>query len=289
MSVDEPTTETGVGAGVAVRSRNGPRPSSSARWGSWYVAEHSLRRLKGYGGTVVATAFGTPVLYMIAFGVGLASLVTAHLGPHAINGVSYLTFVAPALLCAAGITVAAEEFTYPIMMGFKWNPVFVGMNSAPLSARQIVNGLVIFVAIRMSVTALIYFAITSLFGAVPFSSGWLSVPVAILTGLAFGAPLMAFSASLTEDRGQFALVMRFVVVPMTLFSGTMFPLTQLPEWLRWIAWISPLWHGTEVARVVSYGADVAPWLIAVHLAVLVVLLVLGWALAVRITRKRLDK
>lgn len=262
----------------------------SRRFGSWYVAEHNLRRLKGYGGTILATAFGTPVLYMVAFGVGLASLITANLGNHAVNGVSYLTFVAPALLCAAGIAVASEEFTYTIMMGFKWNPIYFGMNAAPLIGRQIINGVVIFVAIRMIATTIIYFVITSLFGAVPFAgTGWLSVPIAILTGLAFGTPLMAYSASITEDRGQFALIMRFLVLPMTLFSGTMFPLSQLPEGLRWIAWISPLWHGTEVARVVSYGAEVAPWLIAVHLAVLVVLAVVGWALAVRIATRRLDR
>lgn len=261
----------------------------SRRFGSWYVAEHNLRRLKGYGGTIIATAFGTPVLYMVAFGVGLASLITANLGPHAVNGVSYLTFVAPALLCAAGIAVSSEEFTYTIMMGFKWNPIYLGMNSAPLTGRQIINGVVIFVTLRMVATTIIYFVITSLFGAVPFGTGWLSVPIAILTGLAFGTPLMAYSATLTEDRGQFALVMRFIVLPMTLFSGTMFPLSQLPVWLQWIAWISPLWHGTEVARVVSYGADVAPWLIAVHLLVLVVLAAVGWALAVRVAVRRLDK
>jgi lipooligosaccharide transport system permease protein len=258
------------------------------RYGSWYVAEHSIRRLRGYRATIVATAFGTPVLYMIAFGVGLASLVTAHLGAHAVNGVSYLTFVAPALLCAAGIAVASEELTYPVMTGFKWNPIYFAMNAAPITARQIVNGIVIFVSLRVGVTTVIYFVITSLFGAVPLATGWLSVLVATLTGLAFGTPLLAYSSTLREDRGQFALLLRFIVLPMTLFSGTMFPLTQLPEWLRLVAWVSPLWHGTEVARAVSYGADVAPWLIAVHLGVLVVGVVVGWALAVRVVTRRLD-
>ncbi len=262
----------------------------SRRFGSWYVAEHNLRRVRGYGGTILATAFGTPVLYMVAFGVGLASLITANLGNHAINGVSYLTFVAPALLCAAGIAVASEEFTYTIMMGFKWNPIYFGMNAAPLSGRQIINGVVIFVTIRMVATTTIYFVITSLFGAVPLvSTGWLSVPIAVLTGLAFGMPLMAYSTTLIEDRGQFALVLRFIVLPMTLFSGTMFPLSQLPEWLRWIAWISPLWHGAEVARVVSYGAVVAPSLVVAHLVVLVILAAVGWVLAVRSATRRLNK
>jgi lipooligosaccharide transport system permease protein len=286
MSATSPTARAADAATVTA-----PVSVSAARamrYGSWYVAEHSIRRLRGYRGSIIATAFGTPVLYMVAFGVGLASLITAHLGSHAVNGVSYLTFVAPALLCSAAIAVASEELTYPVMTGFKWNPIYFAMNAAPMTARQIVNGIVIFVSLRVAVTTVIYFVITSLFGAVPLATGWVSVLVAILTGLAFGTPLLAYSSSLSEDRGQFALLLRFVVLPMTLFSGTMFPLTQLPEWLRWIAWLSPLWHGTEVARVVSYGSDVAPWLVAVHLALLVVAAVAGWAIAVRIVTRRLD-
>jgi lipooligosaccharide transport system permease protein len=69
----------------------------------------------------------------------------------------------------------------------------------------------------------------------------------------------------------------------------MFPLSQLPEWLRWIAWISPLWHGAEVARVVSYGAVVAPSLVVAHLVVLVILAAVGWVLAVRSATRRLNK
>ena len=100
---------------------------------------------------------------------------------------------------------------------------------------------------------------------------------------------MAYSCSLTEDRGQFAMVMRFIVLPMTLFSGTMFPLTQLPLFLQWIGWISPIWHGSELARQFSYGPTESIWLSVVHVLFLVALSVLGWALTVRLTTKRLAR
>jgi len=259
------------------------------RYGAWYVAEHNIRRMGNYRQTFLMTAVGTPLLYLFAFGIGLSTLVTANLGPNAVDGVSYLAFVAPALICAAAITVASEEFTYTVMMGFKWVPTYIGMNASPLRPFQIVDGLIIFVALRMLAGALIYYAIMLLFGAVPDATGWLTVPIAVLTGLAFGTPLMAYSCSLTEDRGQFAMVMRFIVLPMTLFSGTMFPLTQLPLFLQWIGWISPLWHGTELARQVAYGATEPIWLTVAHVLLLVALAVLGWRLAVRITTRRLDR
>ena len=162
--------------------------------------------------------------------LGLGTLVNANLGPGGVNGVTYLEFVAPALICAAAITVASEEFTYTIMMGFKWNPIFIGMNAAPISGRQIINGVSLFVAMRMGATCAIYYAVMLLFGAVSSPWGVLTVPIAVLTGFGFGFPLLAYSASLTEDKGQFAMVMRFIVLPMTLFSGTVFPLSTLPIW-----------------------------------------------------------
>ena len=259
------------------------------RWGSWYVAEHRFRVMRSYAQTVTVTAIGNPIIYLYAMGVGLATLVDANLGADAVNGVSYLAFVAPALLCSAAIAVASEEFTYPIMLGFKWNPVFFGMNASPIQPGQIINGIVIAVSVRMFLTCTVYYAFMLVFGAVPSPTGFLAVFVALLTGLGFGALLMAYTATLTEDTGQLAMVMRFVILPMTLFSGTFFPLAVLPVWLQWIGWISPLWHGTELARVFSYGAREPLWLSVLHVLYLVVLLAVGWAAARLITARRLNR
>ena len=267
-----------------------PDAARVRRFGAWYVTEHNLRRLKNYGGTVIATAIGSPYLYLLAFGIGIGSLIDDSFGT-GIGGeqIGYLQFVAPALVCAAAISVASEEFTYTIMMGFKWNPIYVGMNAAPLSGRQIVDGVVMFVAIRMALTTTIYVIVMTAFGGIPLAAAPIVMVVSVLTGLAFGLPLMAYSASLTEDRGQFAMVMRFIVLPMTLFSGTMFPLATLPPWLQWIGWISPLWHGTEISRVVSYGYPEPLWLTVVHLVVLLAASVIGWRIAVLVATRRLDK
>jgi lipooligosaccharide transport system permease protein len=259
------------------------------RFGSWYVAEHRLRVARTYGGTMIATAIGTPFLYLFAFGIGLATLVSANLGPNAVDGVSYLTFVAPALICSAALVISTEEFTYPVMLGFKWNPTFIAMNAAPLSGRQVMNGVVMFVVLRMAAASTVYYLVMLLFGAIPLATGVLVVPIAVLTGLAFGLPLLAYSSSITEDRGQFAVVMRVILLPVTLFSGTIFPISALPIYLQWIGWISPLWHGTQLARGASYGAYEPIWLIVIHLIVLIGLSVAGWRLAIRIATKRLNK
>ena len=259
------------------------------RYGSWYVAEHRFRVMRSYAQTVVFTAVGSPLVYLYAMGVGLASLVDGNLGDNAVNGVSYLAFLAPALLASSAIAVASEEFTYPIMLGFKWNPTFFGMNASAIQPGQIINGIVISVAARMLLTCVIFYVFMLVFGAVPGSLGFVAVLVALLTGLAFGALVMAYTATLKDDTGQLAMVQRFVILPMTLFSGTFFPLDVLPPYLQWIGWISPLWHGTELSRVFAYGMPEPIWLSIVHVLYLALLLAVGWVWARRITERRLNK
>lgn len=279
------STDAAADAGRAALA-GGIRPR---RFGAWYVAEHRFRVMRSYLQTVIATGIGNPIIYLYAMGVGLATLVDQNLGDEAVDGVGYLAFVAPALLASAAITVASEEFTYPVMLGYKWNPIFFGMNASPLRPTQIVDGIVISVTIRMLITCGIYFAFMLVFGAVPSPLGFLAIFAALLTGLGFGALLMGYASTLEEDTGQLAMVMRLVVLPMTLFSGTFFPLSQFPIWLQWIGWISPLWHGTELSRVFTYGYAEPIWLTVAHVLYLLALFALGWAWARRVAVRRLNR
>lgn len=259
------------------------------RFGAWYVAEHRFRVMRSYLQTLLVTGFGNPLLYLLAMGLGLGSLVSANLGPHAVDGVSYLAFIAPALLCTAGVTVASEEFTYPVLLGFKWNPTFYGINASPIAPGQIIDGVLISVVARLLGTTAVYFAFMALFGAVPDAWGFVGILIGTIGGLAFGAPIMAYVATIEQDSGQIAMLMRFVLLPMTLFSGTFFPLSNMPWFLQWIGWISPLWHSTQLSRVFSYGMSEPLWLSIVHLVYLLALFVVFWLWARRIAARRLNK
>lgn len=278
-------------AGAPYRLHAHP-PQVSARraraFGSLYYAQHVLRAMNSYKWTLLATSIGTPVMYLFAMGIGLATLVDRN-SSDAFGGVGYLAFLAPALLASAAIMTAATEFTYPVMNGFKWRRVYYGPHASPLSTDQIVHGHVLAIATRLTATTVIYFLIVAAFGASPEATGVLVIPVAVLTGLAFGLPLMAYAATVEDDKGQFALVMRFIVMPLFLFSGTFYPLSTLPVFLQWIGWISPLWHGTELGRALTYGQDLPAWLAVVHVAFLVVLAIVGLWLARRVYARRLGK
>lgn len=274
--------QTTSAPGAAARRAHSPAVSAARarRWGAFYYAEQVLRVMKGYGWTIIMYGVGQPVAYLFAMGVGLATLVDTN-STAAFGGVSYLTFIAPALLISAAVMTAANEFTFPVMDGFKWRRVYYGPHASPLTPEQIAAGQIIAVTVRFVLQSGIYFAVVALFGAAPGGWGWVSILVATLAGLSFGLPLMAYAATIKNDKGQFAMVMRFIVMPLFLFSGTFFPLDTLPLGVRWIGWISPIWHGTELGRVATYGYAEAPWLSAVHIVVLTGLSILGWVLTRR--------
>lgn len=288
----------GEGSGVVAHPTLDELRAEAMEWGrrprrrgTWYVTEHMVRAMRAYGWTIIVGAVGQPILYLLGLAVGLAALITVPIVDHG-QEVSYLMFVAPALLATATISVASEEMTYPVMAGFKWRRYFYGFNASPLSSPQIAGGVIAGATARMTLASAAYYLIVWLlpFGAVPHpETGWLSIFAGVLAGLAFGIPLMAYAASIEDDKGQFALVQRFIFMPMFLFSGTFYPLDTLPVWLQWIGWISPLWHGAELGRVATYGAAVDPVMIAVHVGYLLVLAVGGYIWGRRNFIERLAK
>lgn len=254
------------------------------RFGAWYIAEHRILAMKGYAGDALFQSFGNPLIYLFALGVGLASLV-----PQGIGGVTYLQFVAPALLATAAMTVAANETSYPILSGFKWNPIFFGMNASPIAPGQIVSGMFIQIALRALVTVAIYFGVIALFGAITSPLGALAILVATLTGVAIGTVIASYTSTIVDDKGQMAMLQRFGITPLFLFSGTFFPLEQLPIFLQPIGWVSPLWHGTELGRVLTYGHVEPVWLTVTHVGYLVGLVVVGLWATRRHFARRLNK
>ena len=258
-------------------------------FGAWYVTEHMVRAMRAYGWTIIVGALGQPILYLLGLAVGLAALIDAPVAEGGVE-VPYLVFVAPALLMTSTIAVASEEFTYPVMAGFKYRRYFFGFSASALSPSQIATGVVFGVTARMIVVAVAYAAFLYIFGAIPDqATGWLSIFIAILAGLAFGIPLMAYAASIEDDKGQFALVQRFIFMPMFLFSGTFYPLSTLPLWLQWIGWISPLWHATEIGRWLTYGRPIEPAMLLVHFGYLTILIAVGFVLGRRVFQRRLAK
>ncbi len=219
-----------------------------------------------------------PVLYLAALGVGLGALVD-------LGGLPYLTFVAPGLLAATAMQIAAAEAGSPVRRALTWTKAYHAMVATPLDVRDVLHGHLLWILLRVATASALYGAVMAAFGA--FRSPWalLAVPAAVLTGMAFAAPIAAFAV--TQDRDlAFAALTRFAIVPMFMFSGTLFPVEQLPGAIEPIAYVTPLWHGADLARDLSLGeADAGSAL--VHTGYLGLWVVAGAAVATITFRRRL--
>jgi lipooligosaccharide transport system permease protein len=234
-------------------------------------------------GSVIST-FLNPVLFLLAMGVGLGQLVDEGAGSTTLD-LPYLTFLAPGLLAATAMQTAAGDASYPVMAGIKWRKTYEAALATPLSVKDLVIGHLGWIGIRLTFVTTVYALIMTLFGATTLAEGLLSVPPAVLTGLAFAAPVMAYTARLKRETGL-ATMFRFGIVPLFLFSGTFFPIEQLPDGIEPVAYATPLWHGVSLCRGLALGLDftVHPLLSVAYLAVW---MVVGGVLARRFMRRRL--
>lgn len=235
----------------------------------------------------LASSFLLPLLYLLAMGVGLGGYVDAGGGAASLGGVSYLEFIAPGVLVATALQVGVGESTYPIMGGIKWHKVFYAMIATPLRPADVMYGQLAFIAFRVASTCAVFVLVMATFGALVTPWGLLGLLVALLVGMAAAAPVAAVAVRLETDAG-FALIFRFGVLPMTLFSGAFFPVSQLPDAVEWLAYVTPLWHGVELARALSFGS-VSLWPALGHTAYLLVWFIVGAWLAVTGLTRRLIK
>lgn len=252
----------------------------------WGVTEHMLWVYWRYRVTLLTSAIGEPVLYLLGMALGLGALVSQGTGTDT-YGVSYVVFVAPALLVSAAIMVGVEEATYQTLGGMQWDSKhFFTTYQTSVSVPQLALGVLLAIQIRVMAVAVLYCVTMLIFGVTPHPLlGLLMIPIASLGALAFGAPVAGYFAGLSREGGKANMVRRFVLMPLLLFSGVYYPLTVLPGSLQWIGWISPVWHASELARGVSFGHQEPLWLILTHLGVLAALAGTGiWWLIRNLTR-----
>jgi lipooligosaccharide transport system permease protein len=234
-------------------------------------------------------SIASPFLYLMAIGIGVGTMIDKNMGGAGVDGVTYLAFLAPALLANAAVQGSIDEVIFPTLGGFLWEKSFYKMNSTPITGRQIALGVFQAAFIRNFFTVIIYFAILQLFGVMDGARAWLTIPAALLAGAAFSAIMMAVAGNTKQEDNFFTFVGRFVIQPMFFLSGTFFPIESMPLYLRWVGWISPLWHATDLGRYLAYGHSIPGWLIATHIAILIAMIGIGLKLSFRIFEKRLER
>ncbi len=256
---------------------------SAARGVLRVVEHHAFVYRRTWRGTVFST-FLNPILFLAAIGVGLGSFVDSS-NPSGVEGVSYMMFLAPGILVATAMNTATFESTYPVMAGIRWLKTYVAMILSPLDSRHVATGQLVWVGLRLTFGAIVFLGVMVVFGATDVPHAVAMLPVAVLTGVAFAAPIQAFAAAQTND-APFAVLFRFVIMPMFIFSGTFFPISQLPDALQVVAVLTPLWHAVALSRGIALDM-LDPALALVNVSYLTAFAVVGLLASYRTFSRRL--
>lgn len=263
-----------------------PRPSAIG--GALAAYEHLfLLYRRTWRGSVFGN-FAQPVLFLIAMGIGLGSYVN-QANPASLQGIPYIQFLAPALLVSSVMQGGVFEATFPVLGGFRWNRRYHGMYAAPLTPYAIAFGQIAWIATRATLVATIFAIVIVLFNAAPTAGIILAIPVGTLTAVAFASWVAAYMTT-QRDTTAFNAIWRFGITPLFLFSGTFFPIDQLPAQIQWVAWLLPLWHGVALARALSLGIVWEnPGVNLAHLVILVAIAVTGLVAMFVMYRRQLEK
>ncbi len=246
----------------------------------WYHAKFWSRTWRGQ----VLSSFLFPVLYLASMGLGVGKLVNAHSG--GIQGVPYLDFVAPAMLAMSAMQISSNETMWPILASFKWTRTYWTAVATPIRPKDIVAGKLMWVAVHVAMVGVVFTGVLLAFGTLHSVLAVFLPLAAVLTGLSYAAPIAAFTAT-QENEKSFPIFYRLAIIPMFLFSGSFYPISQLPSWLQTVVQFVPLYHGVAICRTLALGqGSVAATLY--HIVVLVALSSVGIWLCTVTFRRRLE-
>jgi len=264
-----------------------PSARSHPRWMLAFSFWLLLYR-RTWRGSILST-FVYPTLYLASMGIGLGGLVNRHVGTHALSlgGVSYLRFVTPGILVASAMQIGINEASWPVMSAIRWQRSYLAQCATPLRVIDVFIGHLAWIALRLLFACAIFVGISAGFGAVQSPLSLLEIVAATLLGLAFATPMAALAALLRGDEA-FSTINRLLIVPLFLFSGTFFPIAQLPGQIQFVAELTPLYHGVALCRSLA-GGHLLVWSNLVHLAYLLVLSILGVVIGRRTYSRRLER
>jgi lipooligosaccharide transport system permease protein len=239
------------------------------------LVERNARSFKTFWPTIVS-GFFEPVFYLFSLGVGLGTVV-GDVDAGDGRTVPYAVFVAPALLAASAMNGAVFDTTGNVFFKLKYARVYDSVLATPLGPRDVAVGEVTWALLRGSAYAAIFLLVMALARTVTSWWALLTLPAAVLIGLAFAGAGMAATTYMRS--WQDLDLVQLAVLPMFLFSTTFYPLSTYPESLRWVVQVTPLYHGVSLARELALGT--VAWTTLVHVTYLAVLGLVGMVVAAR--------
>ena len=229
-------------------------------------------------GPAIVMNFGEPALYLLGLGFGLGFFIGE------MADMPYLTFLASGIIASTAMTTSSFEGMYSVYTRMVPQNTYEAILTTPLDIDDILAGEMLWCGTKSVFSGIAILLVAAALGAVESWHALWTIPVVFLTGLCFAGPAIIMSA-LSPGYDFFNYYFVLAVTPMFILCGVFYPIETLPELMQSVVYVLPLTHAVELTRPLIAGTPLqTPWL---HLGVLGLYTLIGYYLAVVLTRKRL--
>ncbi len=222
--------------------------------------------------------FGEPLVYLLGLGYGLGLFIGK------MAGVDYLTFLASGIIASSAMTTATFEGMYSVYTRMVPQRTYDAMLATPTEVDDILAGEMLWCATKSLINGIAILAVAAILGAVADMRALLVLPVVFLIGLCFAGPAMVMT-SISKGYDFFAYYFTLVITPMFIVCGVFYPTNVLPEFVQRFVQVLPLTHAVALTRPLIVGQPLTD--VALHISVLLAYAVIGYYMAVILTRRRL--
>lgn len=235
---------------VAAATNRSPRLRAMFSGNVGAVLERGFTVIRNQNWMILVSGFFEPVFFLLAMGVGMGGLVGEVVGPGG-EPISYAAYIAPALLATSAMNGAIYDSTWNVFFKLRFAKLYQAMLQTSLGPLDVALGEILMALFRGFVYALGFLGVLAVMGLVTSWWSLLMVPVAVLIAFGFAAFGMGVTSYMTTFQ-QMDLI-NFALLPMFLFSATLYPISVFPEPIQWFVMAMPLWHAVELMRQLSVG------------------------------------
>jgi lipooligosaccharide transport system permease protein len=221
--------------------------------------------------------FLEPLIFLAGIGLGMSKYVST------MAGIPYVTFLATGLPITAAMFTAAFECSYGTFIRLEFDRVYEGMLAAPLNAYDLLIGEILWAGSKGFFFSLAVTTVIGAFGLAPLPWSFFTPIVGFFTGVMFAA-ISLLVTSFVNNINHFNFYFTGFLSPMFFFSGVVFPIDNLPGFLRVIAEFFPLTHAVRPARALDLGRFPSVAFLDI-LFIVVVSVLIGWLAISRLKRK----